>query len=84
MSPILDLFITLLQMGRNGYKMLLDEQKLNFEFLLKSLEEFAASQNTRVLTNNGISIALSLQHLKVKEKNLIEIGSMLFTRNISG
>lgn len=85
MSPVLDVFITLLQMGRLGYRELLQQQKINFTFLLDELTTFALRHQTQILTHNGISIALSLENYKSKsDKDLIEIGSMLFTRNISG
>jgi len=84
MSPILDLFITLLEMGKSGYRVLLAKQKANFKFLLDELEQLAAANGCSVLTSNGISIAFSVENLKSKDNDYVDIGSMLFTRNVSG
>ena len=84
MSPKLDLFITLLEMGRGGYKKLLEDQKSNFNFLLEELNMLAEKHNTKIISSNQISISVSLKPLLEKMKDLKEIGSMLFTRNVSG
>ena len=84
MSPILDLFITLLAMGKSGYRALLTKQKENFKFLLDELGHLAAAKGCSVLTSNGISIAFSVENLMAKNNDYVDIGSMLFTRNVSG
>ena len=84
MSPILDVFITLLEMGRSGYRNILSTQKENFKTLLSGLEELAERTNTKVLAHNGISIAFAVESFGSRHLDPTEIGSMLFTRNISG
>jgi O-phospho-L-seryl-tRNASec:L-selenocysteinyl-tRNA synthase len=64
-SAILDLFITLLSMGLNGYKQLLDTRNnLLSQFTLK-FQEIAAKYGARLLScpNNTISFAITLDHL---------------------
>jgi len=78
MSPKLDLFITLLEMGKCGYRQLLEEQNRNYEQVLSRLEQL---NMIRVIASNGISIAISLDKF---EGDVKSIGSMLFTRNVSG
>ena len=77
MSPILDLLITLLEVGKNGFKKLLVDRRANFEYLKSKLEEILPG---RILHNpkNQISLAISLP--KATEK----LGSELFLRNVSG
>ena len=79
MSPKLDLFMTLLEMGKSGYRQLLESQKQHYDLVLAKLQEL---DMTEVICSNGISIAISLE--KVKQGDLKSIGSMLFTRNVSG
>ena len=120
MSPILDLFITLLEMGRSGtrlklklnalflifeanfnkrrfilnifnprrYQTLIKEQEENFSYLVSELERFGDERSMEVLGYNGVSVALSLQRFiraeDVGNRQLIDLGSRLFRRNISG
>ncbi|KAI9138120.1 soluble liver antigen/liver pancreas antigen [Paraphysoderma sedebokerense] len=95
MAPILDLFITLLSLGKEGFKKYLDDRKANFKYLHEKLSDLAAMCGTKVLRTpkNDISIALSLHHLlssqpdpetKVDARKLTFLGSMLFTRSVSG
>jgi len=84
MSPKLDLFITLLQMGKNGYRSLLTNQITCYNKLLDRLKSLSEIHGTRVIAANGISIAISLKPFENCLSDLKEIGSMLFTRNISG
>lgn len=83
-SPVLDVFITLLSLGKNGYRKLVDKRKLIFDLLQKRLKEFAESVGEKVIVNeeNPISIALTLS--KVNENYLTKIGSMLFLRGLTG
>lgn len=65
-GPILDVFITLLSMGKNHLKHLLNQRKENFNYMKVKLQEFAARQGERVLETKGnsISIALSLESVQ--------------------
>lgn len=81
-SQVLDVFMTLLHLGRDGYMKLVSERKEMFEYLKEKLKVLASSHNEKVLITkrNPISIALTLKNFKIPTM----IGSMLFTRSISG
>ncbi|XP_063694910.1 O-phosphoseryl-tRNA(Sec) selenium transferase-like [Bolinopsis microptera] len=86
-APILDLFITLLSMGREGFFQLLEERNKVYTKLKRKLEEVASVYGERVLEtpNNQISLAFTLTPSNYKENcKLTEIGSKLFTRNVTG
>ncbi|ESN99143.1 hypothetical protein HELRODRAFT_107172 [Helobdella robusta] len=83
-SSHLDLLITFLQVGLSQFKNLLRERKEMFEYLKSKLNSCAAQHNERVLNspNNKISIAMSLSNFN--HESVTYIGSMLFTRHVSG
>eukprot|EP00794_Sanderia_malayensis_P005585 gene5585-6274_t len=88
-SPIVDLFITLLSLGVNGYKKLLSERKEMYTFLTDGLKDTMARYDERLLDikHNQISLAVSLDKLiPVHESPMqaTELGSMLFKRSVSG
>jgi O-phospho-L-seryl-tRNASec:L-selenocysteinyl-tRNA synthase len=94
-SPILDLFVTLLSMGRNGLMKLLQQRKDSLKQLKSSLETITKSNmGLRVLSSvrNNISVAVVIEtnHLfppslkKDIGQELTYFGSLLFTRGISG
>ena len=57
-TPTIDVFITLLQMGTSGYKKLTDERKENFKTLKEEMAKIANKYEERLLEvkNNPISI----------------------------
>lgn len=59
---MLDLFITLLQMGSTGYKELVNERKENYLLLKQELSRVAEAYGERVLEtkNNPISLGKNL------------------------
>lgn len=81
-SQVLDVFMTLLHLGRDGYMKLVNVRKENFKYLKEKLEILALRHNEKVLVTkrNPISIAMTLKNYKSPTM----IGSMLFTRSISG
>lgn len=85
-AQTLDVFMTLLSLGRNGYLDLVKERKTNFEYLHMRMQEFAASHGEMLLEAKGnpISLAMSLRQFQVANMELTKFGSMLFTRGISG
>ncbi|KAL6072106.1 O-phosphoseryl-tRNA(Sec) selenium transferase, variant 4 [Balamuthia mandrillaris] len=86
-SPVLDLFITLLSLGRNGYSRLLKERKENFGYFTSKLSEFASEHGERLLQtpNNPISFGITLSQLEDKQpQGATMLGSMLFSRCCSG
>jgi O-phospho-L-seryl-tRNASec:L-selenocysteinyl-tRNA synthase len=83
-SSTLDVLITLLEMGKNGYEQLLNEREENFEKLKASLEKTASKFGERVLytPNNPISLGVTLT--SSRNDLVSKFGSMLFTRRVSG
>ena len=88
-GPIIDLFLTLLEMGQTNLRTLLKERKDNFEYLKTSLTALLATYNERVLDvkTNKISLACTLTTLNTKifAPNGIPptfIGSYLFSRRV--
>ena len=81
MSPILDLFITLLEVGKDRWIALLRQRKECLEFLVSELGKI---QGVHVLSipKNQISLALRLD----PEMHLLDeqLGSDMFLRNICG
>ncbi|VEU37930.1 unnamed protein product [Pseudo-nitzschia multistriata] len=99
-SPIVDLFITLLSMGMNGYKRLLKERTTILETFPKKLQEISEKHGERLLScpANTISFGLTLDGLarpklddeseedytKSIGKEISSFGAMLFSRCVSG
>jgi O-phospho-L-seryl-tRNASec:L-selenocysteinyl-tRNA synthase len=89
MSPIIDIFITLLQMGKKKYKSLMDDRKEKYKLLKDIMNKIAINYSERILDtpNNKISIAMSLKNICKNTNNKSEItylGSLFFSRQISG
>ena len=87
-SPLLDLFISFLEMGKNKYKKLIIDRKEKYKLLIKKMEEVANKYEEKIvsLNNNKISILFTLGKIMEKSgnKDPKEIGSMCFNRQISG
>ncbi len=93
-SPMVDLFITLLSMGLNGYKGILAERRRLVEVFRVKLDLLAKRWGERLLDcpGNTISFGITLDTLvndeveekKKKNAEITKFGSMLFTRCISG
>ena len=68
-APILDLFITLLSMGQQGYRSLLNERERLFEVLREQLSSFAEQMGERIMAspNNHISLCMSLSRMDAEE-----------------
>lgn len=91
MSPILDLFITLLSLGAQGWKRLLQERKDNAAWFQERFAASAEKQGLRLLRcpANRISFACDLTQLAEPKgqgdvDHLTFLGSALFTRRVSG
>jgi len=93
MSPLLDLFMTLLSLGAAGWKQLLQQRKENFVWFQGRLAEAAQKQGLRLLScpANRISLAVDLSALAASKDceeagvdHLTFLGSALFTRRVSG
>ena len=86
-TPALDTFITLLHLGWSGYKQLLTNRVSHFTYLKQRLVRIAQKNNERVLVtpHNQISISITLSSLSnLDSSQITSIGSMLFTRFVSG
>ena len=95
-SPVLDLFITLLSLGLDGYKNLLKEREKLTSLFIQKLEFVAEKYGERILKcDNSISYGMTLNNLQrsshkesrdsdVHSKDISYFGSLLFTRCISG
>ena len=87
-SPLLDLFISFLEMGKNKYKALIKDRKEKYKILIQKMENIANKYQEKVLAMNGnkISILFTLKNIMSKSgnKDVKEIGSMCFNRQISG
>ncbi|XP_077400697.1 O-phosphoseryl-tRNA(Sec) selenium transferase isoform X3 [Vanacampus margaritifer] len=86
-SPSLDLLITLLTLGANGYKKLLSDRKEIYAFLAEELKKLASAHGERLLhtPHNPISLAMSLDGLQAGcDQAPTQLGAMLFTRQVSG
>lgn len=84
-SQTLDVFMTLISLGHCGYRDLIDEREVNFQYLEKRLQEFAFVHEERVVPKfaiNCISLALTLR--TIQSKSITELGAMLHTRGVSG
>ncbi|KAI8051035.1 soluble liver antigen/liver pancreas antigen [Syncephalis plumigaleata] len=85
-TPILDVFITLLTLGEDGYRRLLDDRKQVYTYLHEQLSILADKLGTRVLAtpHNDISMALSLEPLLGKKRSITSLGAMLFGHRVTG
>ncbi|XP_067635613.1 O-phosphoseryl-tRNA(Sec) selenium transferase isoform X1 [Eurosta solidaginis] len=86
-TQTLDVFMTLLSLGRMGYMRLVKERKENFEYLLARLHGFAKIHSEQVIESkcNPISLALSLKQFRnAGFEEITKFGSMLYTRGVSG
>jgi O-phospho-L-seryl-tRNASec:L-selenocysteinyl-tRNA synthase len=93
MTPILDLFITLLSMGESGYHKLLEDRKALCNKLKTSLDSLSTQFNVKLLLSehNSISYGLSLDEVQFnissseqERHTLTFLGSMLYQRSVSG
>lgn len=86
-TPILDLFITLLSMGQSGYLRLLEQRQRLTPIVHAQLTSFCYEEGFGWVipsTDNTISYAVSLTELPAHARDLSFLGAMLFQRNISG
>ncbi|XP_073826771.1 sec synthetase [Musca autumnalis] len=83
-SQSLDVFMTLLSLGKKGYIELCKERKQLFNELKENMQTIAEKYNCQLLETKGnpISLALCFQEWCVDQPT--KLGSMLYTRGISG
>ena len=82
-NTVLDMFITLLEMGKNGYSDLIQKWEENFIFFKSQLNLIAEEINEKILINktNDISLAITLTNIRDKAS---ELGSVLFHKGVMG
>ncbi|KAK4530311.1 hypothetical protein CCYA_CCYA04G1168 [Cyanidiococcus yangmingshanensis] len=86
-APVVDLFITLLQLGREGFTALLNEREERFVQFKERLAPILEKHGERLLhtPENPISFAVSLRDTMVRfGVEPSAIGSMLYARRCSG
>jgi len=91
-SPLLDLFITFLESGKNKFKYLINDRKEKYKILIEKFKKISEKYDEKLLLpkNNKISIAITLENIIKKagnlkeKKDITEIGSLFFNRQISG
>lgn len=81
---MIDIFITLLSLGKKGYEEYLQKREEMYKILHNKLVTFSEKYGERVLItpDNQISIGLTLNTLRTDY--LTKVGSMLFIKNVSG
>lgn len=84
-SPIVDLFITLLEMGKTGIKRLYKERKENFKYMKEKAQTVMQRLGERVLEtrDNSISLGLTLGNI-LKDQDPVELGSVLYSKKVMG
>jgi len=93
-GPILDLFITLLSLGKNGLKELIQQRKENLSYFKDSLAKLAEKYPIKILNlpKNTISLGIALPHLvnffdsksSDKLQKVSFLGSMLYQKRVMG
>lgn len=84
-SPILDLTITLLSMGKEGYEKILRERDDLLPYFRETLDKVAAEHELRVLQSPGNTISFAIGATTDRNREVVQrAGSMLFTRLVSG
>ena len=87
MSPILDVFITLLGLGKQTLQEYLRRREDCFDYLRTRLITLSEKYSQRVLhtPRNPISIAVTLDNSSVQnDEDITRFGAILYTRGVSG
>jgi len=90
MSPLLDVFITLVGLGASGWKKLREDRKTVMTWFQPALKAVVEKHDLRLLDapQNKISLAVDVTSLEKYAEGgragLAFLGSMLFTRRVSG
>jgi O-phospho-L-seryl-tRNASec:L-selenocysteinyl-tRNA synthase len=83
-SPIMDLFVTLLSMGQTEWIKLLNQRKECYQLLKSSLETFSQTADVRVLSTPKNDISLALKLPVFPRDQVTFLGARLFARFVSG
>ena len=79
-SPMLDLLITLLEMGKGKWQNLLKKRVENFNYLKEQVKEKLHKVNLIDIPKNNIQLCIELPHFDTKQ----DLGGQLFYRGITG
>uniref|UniRef100_A0A6P4EI77 O-phosphoseryl-tRNA(Sec) selenium transferase n=1 Tax=Drosophila rhopaloa TaxID=1041015 RepID=A0A6P4EI77_DRORH len=86
-SQSLDVLMTLLSLGLNGFQSLFSSKNENFIYLKENLKKFAKSHGEVVIETrlNFISLAITLSTIAADQmESITQLGSMLHQRGVSG
>jgi len=85
-SPLVDMFITLMSMGSDGYKEVLSTREALVPYFKQTLSNIAIKYGERLLDTpcNSISFGMTLKTVTQHSKHPSFLGSMLFNRCVSG
>ena len=80
----MDIFISMLQVGLQGYTFLLKDRKNNFDILKSEIAKWAESMGEEVIINhrNRISLAVTLRRIGVKSAQ--DLGAWLYRKGVMG
>ncbi len=82
-GPIVNFLISMLSLGINGYKELVEQQQKNRLLLEQQLKDIASKINERILdVFNPVAVALSLENLK--KEQLYALGGALYNMRVTG
>ncbi|XP_041368316.1 O-phosphoseryl-tRNA(Sec) selenium transferase-like [Gigantopelta aegis] len=80
-----DFLMTMLSLGASGYKKLMTSRKEMYNYLQTRLSECAERHGEKLLKTSGNPISMGITLSRVGgADNITKIGSMLFTRFVSG
>ncbi|ODM99844.1 O-phosphoseryl-tRNA(Sec) selenium transferase [Orchesella cincta] len=84
--PASDVLITILSMGKKGFKSLVEQREENYKYMKTKLTEVSKKHNEQALSlsGNDISIGFSLGSVGPSQDVLTSVGGMLFKRNVTG
>ncbi len=82
-SPVVQLLVSLLSMGKQGYLSRIEIQKKNRKFLEDSLTGIANEFNEQIIEcNNPVSCAMSLKN--VNKEKIQDLGGILYNLRVTG
>ncbi len=82
-SPVVQLLVSLLSMGKQGYLSRIEIQQQNRKFLEDSLKTVANEFNEHIIRcNNPVSCAMSLKN--VKPEKIQDLGGILYNLRVTG
>ncbi|TFH29641.1 MAG: O-phosphoseryl-tRNA(Sec) selenium transferase [Promethearchaeota archaeon] len=82
-SPVVQLLVSLLSMGKSGYRQKMEEQQKNRLHLEHQLLSLANSHHERIIAcNNPVSCAMTLSHLS--SEKIGELGGYLYNMRVTG